>query len=215
MNKKDLGLAFILTGATIVFGISWVAPWWTSSVWSSAPPESFEGTAWAAFGPVFMLMSVGVPLGMILFTIGIIVVTAASKTSLWLISMVVLFAVLSMLYPSTTGYYPVVFGIGGALILIFFFLTTWFWLKTREKRNEDQKLASDLQFLSYIFFLLMAIQLCALLGNPFSGLYFPEKVIRDSSIPFYYSMGLKIIIYLVLGFLFTFLSHYLSLKKAQ
>jgi hypothetical protein len=215
MNKKTLGLIFIIAGVVIVSIISWVAPWWTSSVWSSAPPESFEGTAWAAFGPIFMLMSVGVPFGIILFTAGILIISAAGKTSLWLVVIVVVMGVLSMLYPPTTGYYPVAFGIGGGFILILFFMTVWIWVKNREKQNEKQKTAADLQFLSYVFFLLMAIQLCALLGNPFSGLYFPEKVIRDGSIHFHYSMGLKIIIYLILGFLFTFLSQYKKLKSVK
>ena len=208
MNKKTFGFILFLIGALIIFGTSWVAPWWTSPVWSSAPPESFEGTAWAAFGPIFMLMSVGVPIGIILFTVGILIISGVRKTSPWLILTVVVLAVLSMLYPPTTGYYPVVFGIAGGLILIFFYLTVWFWIKNRKKSSENQKLAADFQFLSYIFFLLLAIQLCAILGNPFSGLYFPEKVIRDGSISFHYSMGLKSIIYFVLAWLFTFLSHY-------
>ncbi len=215
MNNKTLGLIIALLGALLVFGISWVAPWWTSPVWSSAPPESFEGTPWAAFGPVFMGMSAGVPIGIILLTIGILIISAARKKRVWLFMIIVLFATLSMLYPSTTGYYPVVFGVGGGLILLLFFLTVWVWILNRKDQKKDHVLAMDFQLLSYIFFLLLAIHLCALLGNPFSGLYFPEKVIRDGSIPFYYSMGLKIIIYLVLGFLFTFLSHYKALNKSR
>ena len=85
MKKKTLGSILLLIGALIIFGTSWVAPWWTSPVWSSAPPEDFEGTAWAAFGPIFMLMSIGVPIGIILFTIGILILVAARKTSIWLV----------------------------------------------------------------------------------------------------------------------------------
>jgi len=215
MKKKTLGSILLLIGALIIFGTSWVAPWWTSPVWSSAPPEDFEGTAWAAFGPIFMLMSIGVPIGIILFTIGILILVAARKTSIWLVMILAVLAVMSMLYPPTIAYYPIVFGIGGGLILLFFFLTVWFWIKNRKKLADNQKLASDFQFLSYLFFLLLAIQLCAILGNPFSGLYFPEKVLRDASIPFYYSMGLKIIFYSVLAWLFTFLSHYKWKKHTQ
>lgn len=212
MKKQNLGLLLIILGGLIIFSFSWVAPWWTSQVWSSAPPEHFEGTNWAAFGLIFMTMSFGVPTGIILLTIGLLLYTASNKSSVWLIMIVVVFAIIGLLYPPTTGYYPLVFGIAGGLILVFFFLTVWYWARNRKTASNKMIIASDFQLLSYVFFLLMAIQLCALLGNPFSGLYFPEKVIRDESLPFLYSIGLKVIIYFVLAWLFTFLS---QLKRSK
>ena len=123
MKKNHIGLLLVILGGLIIFSFSWLAPWWTSPIWSSAPPEQFEGTNWAAFGPIFMIMSFGVPVGIILLTIGLLLYTASNRSSVWLVMLVVVLATLGILYPPTTGYYPIVFGIGGGLILIFFFAT--------------------------------------------------------------------------------------------
>ena len=208
MKVTKIGLILLLAGGLLVFGFSWVAPWWTSQGWSSAPPEHCEGTNWAAFGPVFMLLAFSVPIGVILFVIGLLLYTRFGKTSAWLVMIIVTLAILGMLYPPTMAYYPIVFGIGGGFILSFFFLTIVYWAKNRRRNKNENLIATDFQLISYIFFLLTAINLCALVGNPFSGLYFPEKVLRDESLPFLYSIGLKVIIYFVLAWLFTFLSQY-------
>ena len=211
MKHTNIGLLLMITGGLLIFVFSWLAPWWTSQVWSSAPPEHFEGTAWAAFGPIFMIMSFGVPVGLLLFTIGLLLYTRSKKASFWLILTIVGLAIFGMLYQPTSGYFPLVFGIGGGLILLFFFMTIWFWAKKRRSQKDLAFIADDFQLLSYVFFMLLAINLCALVGNPFSGLYFPEKVIRDQSLPFLYSIGLKSMIYFVLAWLFAFLS---QLKRA-
>ena len=199
----------------MIFGFSWLAPWWTSQVWSSAPPEHFEGTNWAAFGPVFMLLAFSVPIGVILFVIGLLLYTRSGKPSAWLVMTIATLAIMGMLYPPTAAYYPVVFGIGGGLILFFFFLTIVYWTKNRRGKKNESVIAADFQFLSYVFFLLTAINLCALVGNPFSGLYFPEKVLRDESQPFLYSIGLKVMIYFVLAWLFTFLSQFKNSSRSK
>jgi len=46
MKKQKIGLILFLIGALIIFGVSWITPWFTSPIWSSAPPEHFERTVW-------------------------------------------------------------------------------------------------------------------------------------------------------------------------
>ncbi len=205
---KKVGLILFIIGSLLIFGVAWVMPWYTSPVWSSAKPEHFEGTAWEAFGPIFMAMSFLTPAGILLISIGALLFGHSKRSHIWPYSIGILLVLLSFLFPPTLGYYPYLFGIGGLFILIFFFAMLWFWALNHRILNDSAKLASVYQLIGYIFFFLVAMLMCTLLGNPFSGLYFPEKVIEQNALPFHYSFGTKALIYFVLAMFFTFLSQY-------
>ena len=160
-----------------------------------------------------MLIGLSTPLGVALAAIGILLCAESEKFRLWPFAVGVVFIALGMLLFPLLGYYPLLFGISGGLILLFFFATLWYWAKKRSMLEGPARTAADFQLVSYVFFLFVAMLMCSLLGNPFSGLYFPEKVrLFDWALPAAYSMGTKAAIYLALGFFFTFLSHY---KAAQ
>jgi len=215
MKTKTIGLILFWIGAVYMFVASWLIMWWVAPMWRNSPPEQFNGTIWAFGGPVFMFISFSVPLGIVLTAIGMLLYAESKKPRMWPFVIFVIGGVLvalSMLFPPTLGYYPVVFGISGGLILVFFFTALWYWARNRRTLEGPAKTAADLQLVSYVFFLLTASVLCALLGNPFSGLYFPEKVLQHNALPFHYSMGTKVVIYLALGWLFTFLSQYKFLQ---
>ncbi|MCP4975365.1 MAG: hypothetical protein GY931_04320 [Maribacter sp.] len=209
---KKIGLILFLIGALLIFGAGWIMPWFTSPVWSSAPPEQFEGTVWEAFGPIFMVMSFLPSAGILLIAIGTLLLGDSIKLHIWLYSIGIILVILSFLYPPTLGYYPLLFGIGGLFILVFFFAVLWYWAQNHRNLDDSTKTASVYQLIGYIFFFLIAMLLCTILGNPFSGLYFPEKVIEQNALPFHYSFGTKVLIYFVLAMFFTFLGQY---KKAQ
>ena len=80
---KKVGLILFLIGALLIFGVGWVMPWYTSPVWSSAPPEHFEGTVWEAFGPIFMAMSFITPMGILLISIGTLLLGESIKSYIW------------------------------------------------------------------------------------------------------------------------------------
>jgi len=212
MKKQNVGLILFLFGVLIVFGISWVTPWFTSPVWSSAPPESFEGTVWEAFGLIFMAMSLLTPAGILMIAIGTLLLGNSVKSHIWPYSVGIFLVITSFLFPATLNYYPVLFGIAGFLILTFFFVVFWFWAQNHRVLEGPAKAASVYQLISYIFFLLIALLMCTILGNPFSGLYFPEKVIEQNALPFHYSFGTKAVLYFVLAMFFTSLHQY---KKSQ
>ncbi len=212
MKKQTIGLTLFLLGALIIFAVSWITPWFTSPVWSSAPPEHFEGTAWEAFGLIFMTMSLLTPAGLLMIAIGTLLLGDSVKSHVWSYSIGIVLVIFSFLFPATLGYYPLLFGIAGFLILTFFFAVLWYWAQNHRNLKGPAKSASVYQLLSYIFFILIALLMCTTLGNPFSGLYFPEKVIEQNALPFHYSFGTKAVIYFVLAMFFSFLNQY---KKAQ
>jgi hypothetical protein len=212
MKKQRIGLILFLIGALIIFGVGWITPWFTSPVWSSESPEHFEGTIWEAFGLIFMAMSLLTPFGILMIAIGTLLLGDSVKSHIWYYSIGIVLVIASFLFPATLGFYPLLFGIGGFLILIFFFVLLWYWAKNHRDLEGPAKAASVYQLISYIFLLMIALLMCTILGNPFSGLYFPERVIEQNALPFHYSFGTKAVIYFVLAMFFSFLHHY---KRTQ
>jgi len=159
-----------------------------------------------------MAMSLLAPAGILMIAIGTLLLGDSVKSHIWPYSIGIVLMVFSFLFPGTLGYYPILFGIGGFLIVMFFLAVLWYWSQNHRTLEERAKLASLYQLRSHIFFFLIALLMCTLLGNPFSGLYFSERVIQQDSLPFHYSFGTKAMVYFVLAMFFTFLSHY---KRAR
>ncbi|MGD2216525.1 MAG: hypothetical protein PVJ64_07200 [Gemmatimonadales bacterium] len=218
MNAKRIGLVLFWVGAALLFTGSWLIMWWIAPIWSGSPPEQFEGTAMAAFGALFMAIAISAPLGILLAALGMLLYAEGEKPRTWQFSVLVAGLVLvaaSMMFPATLGYYPVLFGISGGMILVLFFAAVWYWARRRRTFGGAAKTAADFQLVSYVFFLLTALLMCSLLGNPFSGLFFPEKVLEQQALPLHYAMGTKAVIYFALGWLFTFLRQRIYYKAAR
>ena len=211
MRIRKTGLVLFWIGVVYMSAASWLAMWWVAAIWRDTPPEQFEGTIWAFGGPVFMTISLSVPVGILLYSRSV-------KDGVWhfiVFAMAGVLVSLSMLFPAILGYYPVLFGIAGGLIYVFFFATLWYWAKKRSMLDDSTKTAADFQLASYVFFLLTASVICSILGNPFSGLLFPDKVMQQNALSWHYAAGTKVVIYFVLGWLFSFLSQYMYYKRGH
>lgn len=215
MQRKRLGFALFGLGAAYIFGASWLAMWWVAPVWRNTPAQEFEGTVWAFGGPIFTTIALSVPVGILLIVIGILLYAGAKRSRITIFATGAILVALSMLLVPTLGYYPVLFGIAGGLILFLFLAVLWYWGRNRRSLDSAARTASDLQMASYVFFFVAASMLCSTLGNPFSGLYFPDKVLQDDALPWHYAMGVKIVGYFILGFLFNLLSQYVSHKHRR
>ncbi len=115
------------------------------------------------------------------------------------------------MFPETMGFSVIGFGLIGLFISLLFIAIVWYWGKNRVTFTGPAKTAADFQLIGYVFFFAASISLCALLGYPIQtnrGLFFPEEVIAAGSLPKMHALGTKVGVYLVLGFLFNFLSVY-------
>ncbi|UCG59944.1 MAG: hypothetical protein JSU70_10560 [Phycisphaerales bacterium] len=217
MKAKKVGLVMFCVGAVYMFVASWLIMWWVTPIWRNSPDpvKEFEGTIWAYQGLAFTFIGLSMPVGIVLTAVGILLYADSDRRRKWpfvvFVGGIVAIA-LSCMFPQTLGYYPTVFGISGGLIFVFFFAALWFWAKNRRALDGPARTAAGLQLVSYVFFLASAMIMCALLGNPYSGLYFPEKVLKFQALPVYYSMGTKLVTYFALGWLFNFLSQYIRYK---
>ena len=209
-NHRKIGLIIFWIGTVYLFVMSWAFMWWLIPKYRFFPLEQTDGTIWAVGGPVFNLAFMAMPLGAPLIAIGLMLYAEQKKARIWPIIVVCVFLILTTMFPSKLGYYPVVFGILGGLQVVLFIAILWYWAKRRRVLEGVAKTAADFQLISYVFFLMTAGSICAILGNPFFGLYFPEKVLESKAelMPMAYSMGIKLSVYFTLGWLFTFLSQY-------
>lgn len=144
MTGKKIGSIMFWTGAVYMFVGSWLVMWWVAPIRrnSADPVEEFKGTIWAYQGLAFSLIGLSAPIGIVLAAVGMMLYGGSDKDRnrrfIVFVVGVVLIA-LSMTFPQTLGYYPVVFGISGGLILIFFFVTIWFWARNRKTLDGSVK----------------------------------------------------------------------------
>jgi hypothetical protein len=214
MNKQKLGLIIFVVGALYLFVGGWLVNWWIVPMYKTTTPEQIIQTVWAPGRPLFFIWSFAPIGGVLLAGIGMSLRTEPRKT--WMVAMASAFIILSMMFPETMGYSVIGFGLIGLLISLLFIAIVWYWGKNRVTLMGPAKTAADFQLIGYIFFFAGSISVCGLLGYPIHinpGLYFPEKVIEAGTLPKMYAMGIKIGVYLVLGFFFNFLSIYKAEKS--
>jgi hypothetical protein len=216
-KRHTIGLVIFWIGTVYLFVMSWALMWWLIPKYRFFPLEHTDGTILAVGGPIFNLAFLAMPLGAPLMAVGLMLYAEQNKSRIWPMIVVCAFLVFTGMFPSRLAYYPTAFGIFGGLIIVLFIATLWFWAKRRRTLQGAARTAADYQVISYIFFLISAGTACVILGNPFFGLYFPEKVLesRDELMPMAYSTGLKLALYFTLGWLFTFLSHYKSAQEHE
>jgi hypothetical protein len=214
MNKQKLGLIIFLVGSLYFFVGGWLVNWWIVPMYKTTTPEQINQTVWAPDSPLFFIWAFAALAGASLVAIGMSLRTEPRNT--WMVAMASVFIILSAMFPETMGYYVIGFGLIGLLITLLFIAIVWYWGKNRVILMGSAKNAADFQLIGYIFFFAASISVCALLGYPVHtnpGLYSPEKVIDAGTLPKMYAMGIKIGVYLVLGFFFNFLSIYKAEKS--
>jgi len=179
--------------------------------WSSVAPtfrylssDQVNETIWAMNSPLFWAWAFSVPLGSILAGIGILLHARSKGAHIWLFGIGV-FAVLLDVNSLRFAHFPPLFGIGGGLILAFFLAILWLWARKHATLEGAAKTAADFQLVGYVFLLIAMWFLCGILSMPFM------KSLSDLP-P---SSPVAIMVYLVLGWLFLFLSHWKSAQATK
>jgi hypothetical protein len=114
----------------------------------------------------------------------------------------VLGAVLAMNLVWSRVYEPILFGIGGTIILISFFAIVWIWMKKYSSLAMPAKIAGGYKLLGYLFFINASWFLCGETGKlhlrAFQGDPAPSPI--------------EIMVFLALGWIFIFVG---ELKSRQ
>ena len=203
--KKKIGILLFLFNALYMIGIGWGFGWWSASTYRNLSLAEISHTVWTMGHPLFWFWALSIPCGAILVSIGILLlVNAKGNRILFIGPGLLLTNVFIQLIPEKP-HMPPMFGVFGGIILILFLLTVWMWKKKRVALEKDLRVAADLQLIGYVFLIIAMWFLCGSLGR----LFFPSlSTIKPDS-------PIHIIIYLTLGWLFMFLSHYKEAKILQ
>jgi hypothetical protein len=168
--------------------------------------EELDATIWAMGEPLFMLWAFSVPLGSVLAGIGAFVYAKTKPAFSWLTAIGVLGAVIVMVMVWSRVYDSTLFGIGGILILIFFFSIVWIWMKKYAALDAQGKIAGSFKLIGYLFWMNASWFLC----GETSKVHL--KAFEGSSPP----SPIEIMVFLVLGWLFVLIGDYkeMRLKKS-
>ena len=207
MKTNKVGLIVFWIFVAYMAGMGFVASWWVVPTYRNLVPAQISETIWAGNSLLFLIWSLSTPLGAVLAGVGLLIYARSKGSHIWLFGVGVTLLLVVIGFLPISGYYPPVFGIGGGLIMALFLITLWFWTKRRPLLEGSARTAADFQLVGYVFFLVAMWYLCGLLGPP-AYLLNTEKVQQFGSLQGAQSQAVKILAYLIFGWLFTFLSQY-------
>ena len=120
-TQKKAALALFWVGLLVAAAFAGVVGWELSRNLRTLTSEEFRATIWGFDGPLFMLWAFSVPLGSVLAGTGAFLYARTKPVFVWLTGVAVLGLVIAMTVVWSREYYAPLFGIGGVLILAFFF----------------------------------------------------------------------------------------------
>ncbi len=207
MRNKTIGLVLFWIAIIYMILIGLLASFPVRSAYRFSTFEEVGETIWAVTSPLFGLWATAIPVGAILAGAGLLIYVRAKRSHLWLFGLgifsVLLIDMLSRweILPEP-GHSPLLFGIGGGLIMGFFLIILWYWAKKYTTLRDQERSAAELQLAGYVFLIIGMWYLCGDLSRPF------QRALSDQSL----GSPVSTIVYLALGWLFLLLSHY---KSAQ
>jgi hypothetical protein len=159
----------------------------------------------SGFLTLYLLFGYSFTLGMLLVIIGGALNAGMESRGVWL------FIIGGIIYISLCyvkiGYYPLFFGIQGAVTIIIFLLIVWYWMKKRPKLEKPAKAAGDLRIIGYYFFIVATWHLCGIFGISSYALK-PEIMIKHGLQTVATTMTSHVMIELFIGWLFILISMY-------
>jgi hypothetical protein len=206
LKTKKVALVLFWAGLLVAAAFAGVAGWELTRNLRTLTLEELGATIWDIDGPLFMLWAFSVPLGSVLAGTGAFVYARTRPAFAWLAGIGVLGMVIAMTMIWSREYYAPLFGIGGVLILAFFFSIVWLWMKKVAALDRRERTASGLKLVGYLFWMNATWFLCGETGKlhlkAFAGDPAPSPI--------------EIMVFLVLGWLFVLLGEYkaMRLKKS-
>jgi len=206
MKKQTLALSLFWIGLLIAVAFAGIGTRSLMHNLRTLTMEELDATIWAEGGPMFILWALAVTLGSILAGIGAFVYVKTKPVFSWLTGIGVLGAVIVMVMVWSRVYDSTLFGIGGVLILIFFFSIVWIWMKKYAALDIQEKIAGSFKLIGYLFWINASWFLCGETAK------MHLKAFEGSPAP----SPIEIMVFLILGWLFVLIGDYkeMRLKKS-
>jgi hypothetical protein len=201
-TQKKVALALFWVGLLVAAAFAGISGWELTRNLRMLTSEEFRATIWGFDGPLFMLWAFSVPLGSVLAGTGAFLYARTKPVFARFTAIAVLGLVIAMTIVWSREYYAPLFGIGGVLILVFFFSIVWLWMKKVATLDSREKTARGFKLVGYLFWMNATWFLCGETGKlhlkAFAGDPAPSPI--------------EIMVFLVLGWLFVLLGEYKSLQ---
>jgi hypothetical protein len=198
MTKQKVGL--VLFWIAVIWAFLWgvLGSVFVDSTFKNLTMDEVNQTMWAVTGPWNLLWAFGVPLGALIAGIGVLLYSGAKGSTVWKYGIGIVLAVFIGMASGFLGHIPPLFGIGGTLILLLFIGILWLWAKERMVLKDSSTTAADLKMVGYVFMLIAAWFICGIASQTFLKAFEGEAP----------GTPIHVMIFLVLGWFFLFLSHY-------
>jgi len=200
MKKQTLALGVFWVGVVIAALFTSIGTWSFMGNLRHLSMEEVATTIWSLDGPLFYLWAFAVPLGSVLAGIAAFTYAKSKPVFVWLAGIGVLGAVLVMNLVWSRVYQPVLFGIGGTIILLSFFAIVWLWMKRSASQDSRQRTAGSYKLIGYLFWINASWFLCGETGK------LHLKAFEGDPLP----SPIEIMVFLVLGWIFVLLGEYRS-----
>ena len=200
MKKQTLAISLFWIGLIIAITFTLIS---TSSLMGTLRNLSMQevaATIWNLDGPLFYLWAFALPLGSVLAGIAAFLYAKSKPVFAWLAGIGVLGAVLVMNLLWSRVYEPILFGMGGTIILICFFAIVWIWMKTYATKDRLAKIAGSYKLIGYLFWINASWFLCGETGK------LHLKAFEADPMP----SPIEIMVFLVLGWMFVLVGEYKS-----
>ena len=204
MNKQKVGLVVFWT--SVIWMIAWIVipKVMFGPLLDTLTTEEINQTIWAFTGPLNMLSGISPLFAVIAAGVGILLYASADGSSVWKIGTGLLIILgLALTVTAMNFYSAPVFGIGGALTLLFFVAILWLLAKERMALAGASTTAVDLKLTGYVCMFMAAWFLC---GKAAEGFVKGLEGLPTRSM-------MNVLILLTTGWVFLFLSHYKSQPK--
>ena len=202
--KQKIGIVMIWIG---ILGLlfNYVLQWITSPIYKVNTPEELAETIWATDGFLFTFNGVLTFIGLGCSIIGILIYSARKGSLFWLWGFVPFFAfgLLNIWQPSQD--LPPLFGIGGGIVTLSYFVVLWSWIKSHTDYEGIVKTGKHIQLIGYSFLYITALFLCIYMGTP------KHPGLANISIV----SGQSILIAFSVGFALLSIGHYLTGQKSK
>jgi hypothetical protein len=203
MKKQTLYLSLFWIGLAIAIAFASVGTGSFMGTLRNSSMEEVAASVWDLNGPLFYLWAFAVPLGSLLAGIAAFLYAKSKPVFAWLAGIGVLGAVLVMNLLWSRVYEPILFGIGGTIILISFFAIVWIWMKTYAQKDMRTKIAGSYKLIGFLFWINASWFLCGETGK------LHLKAFENDPLP----SPIEIMVFLVLGWIFVLVGEYAILQS--
>ena len=164
MNRQKIGIALFwigVIGVIVMQALTWIQ----TPAQRVHTAEELSGTAHAIWGTLFWIRNLG-GWGLTLSIMGVLLYASEKGSFFWLLGFLPGAALgVSMLW-EPSQYVPVLFGIGGTVILISYYGILWLWTRTYAAYQGIARTGRHIQLLGYSFLVSTGLMLCLYFGNP-------------------------------------------------